>query len=254
VNHLDSRSPEWLDTDEPLPLAVLDAIRVADLEDGTPEQVTSLEARLGPLFQAPHAVVSEPGTSAPASTSFGALKLGALGAALVGLAALVWPAPRQLPGPQPAAPSQPAIADAPAPLVASLPQVAPEPALAPVSPDADAASTAPAATKPARRHGASVSSGRRLGDNEDTLALEARLLSRARAVMESDPAQALQLAEQHSARFPSGALSEEREAIAIKALRRLGKEEPAARRQARFLARYPESPHALSLRSGSAPR
>jgi len=44
--------------------------------------------------------------------------------------------------------------------------------------------------------------------------------------------------------FPSGELSQEREALSIEALRELGQSAEARRRAQAFLARYPASPHA----------
>jgi len=44
--------------------------------------------------------------------------------------------------------------------------------------------------------------------------------------------------------FPNGALSQEREALSIEALRELGQTAEARRRAQAFLARYPASPHA----------
>jgi hypothetical protein len=90
-------------------------------------------------------------------------------------------------------------------------------------------------------HGhAPASAAQRLGQ-------EARLLKRARSLVASQPEEALRLTDRHRLRFPRGALVEEREVIAIKALRGLGRGELAATRQARFVQRFPESPHLVSL-------
>jgi hypothetical protein len=69
------------------------------------------------------------------------------------------------------------------------------------------------------------------------------LLEQARAALNSSPAQALRLAQQHAQQFPHGLLTQEREVIAISALRRLGRTTEAEARAARFDARYPHSLH-----------
>ncbi|MFT3924874.1 MAG: hypothetical protein QM778_20230 [Myxococcales bacterium] len=262
MKHADLRSPDWLGADDPMPLEVLDAIRVADREDGTAAQVASLEARLAPIFQVPQ---SSPGTPVQAGAGTGgslsALKLLGVSAALVGFAALVWPS-REAVHPPAAVPTAKLvpIVPAPAPSIESASPVTPQVAQiaavemdqAPTSPAGD---PAPVAESNASRRGARPASAasEQSPSQKNTLALEARLLSRARQVLENDPALALKLAERHLARFPAGVLSEEREAIAIKALRRAGNEGAAAQRQARFLTRYPESPHAHSLSAGARP-
>lgn len=72
---------------------------------------------------------------------------------------------------------------------------------------------------------------------------ESALLQRAQSALASDPARALALTDQHRRSFRSGALSEEREAIAIQALRGLGREPEARARAARFETKYPNSVH-----------
>ncbi len=82
---------------------------------------------------------------------------------------------------------------------------------------------------------------------ENTLALEARLLGRARKALPLAPDEALLLTERHRARFPDGVLVEEREAIAIRAMHQAGMLEGARARHVQFLARFPASPHARNL-------
>ena len=72
---------------------------------------------------------------------------------------------------------------------------------------------------------------------------EAALLERAQAALERRPAEALRLSRQHEARFPEGALVQEREVIAIDALRRLGREAAAKARAAEFERRFRGSVH-----------
>src|SRR6185437_12473589 len=70
---------------------------------------------------------------------------------------------------------------------------------------------------------------------------EIELLQRAQGALAASPAQALALTREHTARFPGGAFSQEREVVAIQALLRLGQREEARARGARFVATYPGS-------------
>jgi TolA-binding protein len=81
------------------------------------------------------------------------------------------------------------------------------------------------------------------------LSEENRALLQARQALRSnDPAGALSLLEQSQKRFPRGALAEEREALAIEALARLGETTRAAARAQAFSRNYPRSPHAADIR------
>jgi hypothetical protein len=72
---------------------------------------------------------------------------------------------------------------------------------------------------------------------------EFRLLRAARRALSTEPARALGLADEHARRFPSGMLGQEREAIAIEALTRLGRASEARSRAKNFLGRFPRSPY-----------
>jgi hypothetical protein len=77
-----------------------------------------------------------------------------------------------------------------------------------------------------------------------TIASESTLLKRAWSALASgDAGLALRLAEQDARRYPSGALGEERDAIQIAALARLGRDDEARRAATTFLTHYPESVH-----------
>ncbi|HSO40592.1 MAG TPA: hypothetical protein VLT33_49030, partial [Labilithrix sp.] len=76
----------------------------------------------------------------------------------------------------------------------------------------------------------------------DSLAAERALLDPARTALgRGDGASAMNAARKHEAAFRNGALTEEREAIAVQALVRLGRSEEARLRGERFLVRYPGS-------------
>jgi hypothetical protein len=70
---------------------------------------------------------------------------------------------------------------------------------------------------------------------------EVELLDRARAALKTEPAKALALTRQHQRLYPDGALSQEREVLAIEALSRLGKKGNAEKRAGQFEQRYPGS-------------
>src|SRR6185436_6341045 len=71
------------------------------------------------------------------------------------------------------------------------------------------------------------------------LAAETAQLAELRRVASSDPRRALTLADEGAHQFPNGFFSQEREAIAITSLLRLGRDADARARAERFLARYP---------------
>ena len=66
-------------------------------------------------------------------------------------------------------------------------------------------------------------------------------MAQLRRALRSDPARALALANAGQQEFRRGQLVEEREAIAVLALARLGRRAELDRRGARFLRRYPRS-------------
>jgi hypothetical protein len=76
---------------------------------------------------------------------------------------------------------------------------------------------------------------------------EGALLLRARRELASNPATALELTGEDGRRFPDGALTPEREVLAIEALKRLGRLPEARARLAALHARYPQSPHLKRL-------
>lgn len=75
------------------------------------------------------------------------------------------------------------------------------------------------------------------------LAMEARLLQQAQDALSSAPRSSLRLLEQHRAQFPRGVLTQEREVLAIDALVRLGRIQPARARADRFRRRFPSYSH-----------
>jgi hypothetical protein len=252
----------------------------ASLDEPSAAQLGALAGKLGPLLGpgggAPPAGSTPgagPAASAPgglASTVASGLKLkvlaGVAGAALLGgsfQAGRVFErehpasspvergvsAPRQ-PAPEPASMTAPVATHTPAPAVTPVP----EPEVTPVAPSPrTSAVPAPRVPRPrasetpapaAAAEGASV-------DEELTL-----LESAYQALRRGDAAGALAEAERHAARFPAGALAQEREVLAIDALVRMGRRAEAERRAEAFRARYPTSTHGVriqNLLSGAKP-
>ncbi len=135
---------------------------------------------------------------------------------------------------QAAAPSVPVVAVDSLPAVESSPPAAAPPA--PVARTAHShASASPAARPPA-------SSTTTVYDPLE----ETRHLSALR--QESDPHRALSMADEGNRRFAGGSFREEREAIAIDALARLGRDAEAKRAAETFLVTYPTSPLASKVR------
>ena len=85
------------------------------------------------------------------------------------------------------------------------------------------------------------------GRRADPQTSEGALLLRARRQLASNPAAALELTGEDAERFPNGALSPEREVLAIDALVRLGRLPEARARLALLHVRYPQSPHLARL-------
>jgi hypothetical protein len=72
---------------------------------------------------------------------------------------------------------------------------------------------------------------------------EIALLQAAQAALHGNPTSALVLADRHATRFPTGALAQEREVIAIEALVAMNRPEEASERGARFARDFPDSAH-----------
>ncbi|MEZ4371577.1 MAG: hypothetical protein R3B07_12165 [Polyangiaceae bacterium] len=78
---------------------------------------------------------------------------------------------------------------------------------------------------------------------------EASILERARRSLSKDPAAALAATQEHKRLYPSGVLAQEREVIAIEALKRLKREGEAKSRAETFEAEHPESAHQRKVES-----
>jgi len=179
----------------------------------TEAELNALASKLAPVLRAP--------SPSPPPLQLAKLVVGlGVGAALVGGGLYAFSARTALPPAPSVVPAQPsAVAISP---------------VAPLAPPAESAAVLPPTALSAPM--ASVAP-------PAVVESEASLLERARRALAANPARALALAGEHGRRFPGGALSQEREVIAIAALRRLGRGAEADARAARFERNYPHSAH-----------
>ncbi|WP_438000711.1 hypothetical protein WMF26_13690 [Sorangium sp. So ce185] len=172
----------------------------------------------------------------------------AVGAVLVGA---VWLMPSRS-QPPPGPPRAAAVATAPkaaptAAPVAEAPAVpADAPPAAPPARGLDPEPPRPPASAPAPPRAPAPATDAKVAGDPAQAALpdaetETGLLQRAQDALGARPAEALALTDVHRARFPSGALSQEREVIAIGALKALGRGGEARARAERFVAEHPSS-------------
>ncbi len=117
---------------------------------------------------------------------------------------------------------------------------------------APARATAPTPPQPRRRSPRSAAAPRASGRASmvatvnpapETAREEARLLLAARRALALNPAAALARTDEHGRRFPDGALREERELVAVRALVALDRLGEARARADRFIAQVPTSIH-----------
>jgi len=194
--------------------------------------------RLAALAPAPGDLVLPPSLPPPPphgllAGATGKILLAAALAAAFGGGVAVGRASAPSPAASPASSSSVATAsraDAPSPML-SPPEGGPPSieasALPPAPPVPSAVSTAPR-TPPT--------------DTSGDLAKEQELVDTARgALARGRAAEAMVATERHAARFPNGALAEERDALAVQALALDGRIDEARLRAARFTAKYPRS-------------
>jgi hypothetical protein len=240
---IDQAEPTRLrDADSGAPSRLRDLFDAAARDLPTPAELARLEARLQPLLgDAPAPVPpSNPGRLSPAlKLGLGVLALGGVGM-VVALSARDTEKSVRVTGTSTGSTvtSAPATSSAaPAPSAPALPPTATAPLVAP-----------PAVSAPGVRPPASAREGAPARPSSAASGLpEDRLLEKARAALRQDPALSLALTREHQQRFAGGVLTQEREVIAIDALRRLGRSAEADRRAERFEQRYPGSAHQRKL-------
>lgn len=172
------------------------------------------------------------GTSTFATLAGGAAVLALVGAAFVGKSWLSGSAPA----------SSPSGMTSPVPCVAVAPSTTPLPSAS--------LSSVPVVTLddlPRAPSGSSTVQKAPVATPVVDEAAETKLLGDAQSSVKSDPAAALRACNEHAKRFPGGSLAQEREALAIEALVRLGRKGEAEQRLTRFRANYPSSGHLRKL-------
>jgi hypothetical protein len=83
---------------------------------------------------------------------------------------------------------------------------------------------------------------------------EQRLLLDARRALETRPAETLDLVTRHRQQFPQSAFAQEREVLAIKALKKLGRHADATRLEKGFVEAHPHSAYRRTLEDQRTPR
>ena len=221
------------------PAATSDLLRAAldsaRLDSPAPQDLTRLSDSLAQAL--PAGALALHGT---AVTRFVSLKVGAgalAAAALVGVAAYAVVAAR------PGAPAVSGIAHS-----ATVPSAhAPLPVTSEVG-TAASAGPVPAATESATPGVGTRTPGPMPAASREPTEPEPAMLERAHdALVRGAPTRALALAQDHARAYPSGALAQEREVIAVQALLALGRTEAARARVQAFRARYPGSSHLARL-------
>ena len=209
------------------PLGELFASASRDLPSD--EQLARLSASLGPVLDA--------APSAPTAAS-GVSTLVKLGIATGVVALLVGGLTlRRSSHSTPLSPTVPAVkTPAAEPAIAESALAAPSAPVPDLVASAYALPAAPALDKPG-------STSSKPSATPSKALSEAALLEQARRALGSSPSSALLLANQHRARFPNGVLTQEREVIAIEALRRLHRGSEADQRATGFSKAFPGSAH-----------
>ena len=239
--------PRWTAPGSEVPHELRQLISQSRNQVGTPDQVAVLSRQLASILGPGASLPVPPPAVLPATSRFAwrwvAGLVGGTGAVVALLSLWRDPAPVESPvSPAPSPLSTPDVA-APAPSVAAPPSTTPEAAPS-LEPEAPAAAPAKPAHRshPARERAPTASPG-----------AEAALLEKARAALPTRPAEALRLAQEHARSFKRGILAEEREVIAIQALKQLGRKAEADRRAAQFERNYRGSVHQTKI-DGSAGR
>jgi hypothetical protein len=221
--------PPLADASSEAPESLRSLLRSAKADVPTAADLARLEAKLGPLLSGSGAPATTPGLS-----GLGKASLAVLGGLVVagGLYLASRPAAHApAPVPPAEAPPAPVAPEGAAPAPAPAPDIAPS-AEEPASPAAEPTAAAPKPEGAAAR---------------PSPVPEDQLLERARRALASDPNRALALTREHARSYPRGVLAQEREVIAIEALKRLGRTGEADTRRGTFEQRYPQSAHRRNL-------
>jgi hypothetical protein len=235
AEHFDD-PPRWSEAGSGAPAELRTLLREAERDLPTARELASLAARLEPeLSPAPSPTPGPAPVFAPRAARLLA-PIGVLVLAGAGVLVARGRSPSEEPATRPSATN---VASVPAP--SSVPSPEP-PAATPQATAEPSSPAAPAVTSNAPPRAPAAASAARLG--------EAELLELARRALATDPARALRLTERHKQNFPKGLLRQEREVIAIEALRRLGRAKAANQRAGEFEEQFPDSAHRRGVEAG----
>ena len=197
---------------------------------GSEQDVQRLRAKLGEL--APTAAPeSEPAKATALTTK---VVVGTTVAVLIIAAAIAL---------MPRAPSTPPSANAPhAVQPLSVPVLeATAPAPAPVVQPRVEIAPEPKAVAPRRKAIAAAAAPAPIAEPAPAAPKELELLTAAQDAIDNAPQRALGLLEEHARFYPNGSFAQERESLAIDALRKLGRTSAARERASAFIARFPRA-------------
>ncbi len=258
MTELSTEEPtRWLDD------PTLSASLKADLHHGAAATVSGLDTTAG-LAALRGAIAAQTGSLAPAAASSSIGLKAVVGVIAIGGAIGLWKATQNDDTTTEAVAVAPASIEPREPVAASTPPAIPEeqrgvePAVA-AEPEEeieiDLDDVEPAATKrddrSDRRKDATVDATKPVPATDaadDKYLQEAMLVARARKALAYDAKATLQLTQQIAKEFPAGQLVEERRALEIRALARLGRDDEARSRAAGFLADHAKGPHAAAVR------
>jgi hypothetical protein len=212
---------------------------IADARQARPD--AAAEARIAAGVKGAVGAAALPASPGGRSVLAGAAKLTIVAVALGG--ALWWglrPAPTaDLPVSMPTVPVPAPVVKRPPPTV--VVETAPPPPVA-------SAPRAPVVARPAPRRAsananANAADARAIAPPAEARASEWQLVRQAREALGADPSASLRLTAEHARLYPRGALTQEREVIAVDALVRLGRRQEAEARAGALLRQSPQTAH-----------
>jgi len=220
----------WTHPAADAPREIAAEIRALRAEHGSSVQIASLGQRLARELATPTLA----GTAALGLSVWMKWLLGGLLSCALGFVTVAYVIGSQSSERRTQAPAAAAAAPSPRP---ALPSAAARPALEPRAP-------APASAARLRRGGRHPAPAAPAAPER-----ELTLLQSSQAELDRDPAAALALAERHARDYPRGVFAQEREILAIEALLKLKRQQPALARAETFIRSYPDSPHARRVRA-----
>jgi hypothetical protein len=243
--------PRWAEPDSEVPSALRDWLQRERAAGPSDDQLRDLAARIAATLNADpnNAAADGAGASRARRASFKRIaRLAGAGVAIgaaIGVGGIFH---RTASRPEPGVAVSGGPHLSPVVIAAALPSAEPSPPSTPLVDPAPQVEQGPriSAHRPRRAPARPAPSGVQAEQPSDPEA-ELELLRRARGQLADTPQRALDTTDQHHALFRDGVFAEEREAIAIEALVRLGQHARARQRAKAFHSRYPNSAYARRL-------